>query len=371
MLIMNFKDMNRVFASPGWYVQSSGVLCDVGDLTTRHGNSALVVADDVVWELTADSVQSSFESVSCGVTRAQFQGECTVEEIDRLTGIATDADIDVVVGMGGGKAIDAAKSVSSRLDLPLGSVPTIASTDAPTSSLSVLYGEDGALEDAELHRRHPDFVLVDTALIAQAPTRWFVSGIGDALATWYEAKTTWESGGTTVFDARPTHAGRALARSCYQLLRDHAVSAVRAVEVNSVTESVEAVTEATVLLSGIGFENGGLAAAHAVHDGLTTLPAAGNATHGEKVMIGLLTKLVLQGADDETILDLVDFADTVGLPTNLTDIGITDPNYDELLQVGRVAADPDGPISNETVNPTPERIAAALRTVDSLSTTDS
>ena len=236
-----------------------------------------MIADDTVWELISETVETSFGSTDGTFDRARFRGECSTAEIDRLTDAAAEAGSDVVVGIGGGKSLDTAKSVAARLDLPVGSVPTVASNDSPTSSISIIYGDDGALADAEQHGRHPEFVFVDTAVIAQAPTRWFVSGIGDALATWYEAKTTWESGGTTVLDDRPTYPGRALARTCHRLLREHAEGAVRAVETGSVTESVEAVTEAIVLLSGLGFENGGLAVAHAIHDGLTTLPETASA----------------------------------------------------------------------------------------------
>lgn len=358
--------MKRTFAAPGRYTQSAGALTQLGDQAVRHGTSTLVVADDTVWDLTSQAVEESFDATVGTVERVRFGGECTADEIDRLTAAATESDADVIVGIGGGKTLDTAKSVATRLDVPVGSVPTIASTDSPTSSISILYGDDGVLADVEQHRHHPAFVVVDTAVIAQAPTRWFVSGIGDALATWYEAKATWESGGTTVFDARPTYTGRALARTCHQLLRDHAAGAVRAVESGVVTESVEAVTEATVLLSGLGFENGGLAAAHAIHDGLTTLPATASATHGEKVTVGLLAQLILEGATDETIDDVLTFAASVGLPTGLAALGVTDPTDEELREVGRVAADPSGPIANEATNLSQERIVDALRVLDDL-----
>jgi glycerol dehydrogenase len=336
----------------------------VGDETVQHGNSAFVIADDTVWELIAETVEESFEATAGTVDRARFDGECCAAEIDRLTDAATNAGADVIVGIGGGKALDTAKSVAARRELPVGSVPTVASNDSPTSSISIIYGEDGAFVDAEQHHHHPAFVLVDTAVIAAAPTHWFVSGIGDALATWYEAKTTWESGGTTVFDDRPTYMGRALAETCHQLLREHAEGAVRAVESGSVTESVEAVTEAVILLSGLGFENGGLAAAHAVHDGLTALPETASATHGEKVTVGLLAQLLLEGATDETVDDVMAFAASVGLPTGLADLGVTDPSESELRQVGRLATDPEGPITNEPIDITPTQIADALRVLD-------
>ena len=358
--------MKRTFAGPRRYTQSAGALALVGDETVQHGSSAFVIADETVWELTAETVKESFEATAGTVERAQFDGECCAAEIDRLTDAATNAGADVIVGIGGGKVLDTAKSVATRRELPVGSVPTVASNDSPTSSISIIYEDDGTFSTVEQHQQHPAFVLVDTAIIAAAPTRWFVSGIGDALATWYEAKTTWESGGKTVFDDRPTYAGRALARTCHQLLRDHAVGAVRAVESGSVTESVEAVTEAVILLSGLGFENGGLAAAHAIHDGLTALPETTSATHGEKVTVGLLAQLLLDGATDETIDDLISFVASVGLPTGLADLGVTEPSDAELRAVGRVATDPDGPMTNMPVDVTPEQIADALRVLDDL-----
>jgi len=358
--------MTRTFVGPGRYIQSAGALARIGDEAVQHGTSAFIIADETVWELTAETIEESFESTSGTVDRAQFGGECSTDEVDRLTDAARDARADIVVGVGGGKTLDTAKSVAAQRAVPVGSVPTIASTDSPTSSISIIYENDGTFATAEQHRSNPAFVLVDTAVIAAAPTRWFVSGIGDALATWYEAKATWESGGTTVFNERPTYAGRALARTCHQLLRDHAEGAVRAVESGSVTESVEAVTEATVLLSGLGFENGGLAAAHAIHDGLTVLNETASATHGEKVTVGLLAQLLLDGATDETVDDVVAFATSVGLPTGLADLGVTDPADGELLEVGRRATAPEAPITNMSVDVSPEQIANALRVLDDL-----
>jgi glycerol dehydrogenase len=339
-------------------------LNQLGELAERHGETALVIADDTVWKLTAETVERSFESAAATMERGSFSGDCTVDEIDRLTSTAMKTDADLVVGIGGGKSLDTAKSVAARHGLPVGSVPTIAATDSPTSSISIVYGEDGSVVEAEKHRRHPEFVLVDTAVIAQAPTRWFISGIGDALATWFEATATWESEGTTVFEDRPTYAGRALAQTCYRLLRNRARGAIHAVESDSVTENVEAVTEAIILLSGLGFENGGLAASHAIHDGLTTLPGAESATHGEKVMIGLLTQLILEGATDETFTDIKDFAVSVGLPTDLSDLGVTDPSDDDLEAVGRVATDPTGPMGNEPIDVSQEQVADALRVIN-------
>lgn len=358
--------MHRTFESPSRYVQGTGALGEIGRLTRQHGDSTLVIADSEVWDIVGEMIQSSFDEINGTFQHALFNGECTMEEINRLVEVTSESGVEVVVGVGGGKTIDTAKSVCARTDVSLGSVPTIASTDSPTSSLSIVYRKDGVWDTAEQHGFHPEFVLVDSQIIVQAPTRWFISGIGDALATWYEAKTAWESGGTTVFRDHPTYTGKALAEACYRLLQDHAEGAVRAVEADVITESVEAVIEAIILLSGLGFENGGLAAAHAVHDGLTSLSSASGTTHGEKVTIGLLTQLLLEGKSDDIILELISFARRIGLPVSLADIDVTSPTREELLQVGRIACDPDGPMENEPIDISPERVADALLALDSI-----
>jgi len=154
--------MTRTFAGLGRYIQSAGALARLGGETVQHGSSAFVISGETVWELTAETVTESFEATAETVDRVQFSGECSTDEIARLTEAATDVRADIIVGIGGGKALDTAKSVAARRNLPVGSVPTIASTDSPTSSISVIYEDDGTFATAEQHRHHPTFVLVDT-----------------------------------------------------------------------------------------------------------------------------------------------------------------------------------------------------------------
>ena len=92
-------------------------------------------------------------------------------------------------GCRGGKVLDTARAVAADLDLPVVNCPTVASSDAPCSALSVIYSEEGVFQEYRFYRKNPDLVLVDTQVIAQAPPRLLAAGMGDALATWFEAKT--------------------------------------------------------------------------------------------------------------------------------------------------------------------------------------
>ena len=81
------------------------------------------------------------------------------------------------------------RTVRKDLTLPIINCPTVASSDAPCSALSVVYTDEGIFHEYRIYRKNPDLVLVDTQVIAHSPPRLLVAGMGDALATWFEAKT--------------------------------------------------------------------------------------------------------------------------------------------------------------------------------------
>jgi glycerol dehydrogenase len=147
-----------------------------------------------------------------------FGGECSREEVARLVRQAEGSAAVAVVGAGGGKASDTARAVADELDLPAILTPTLASTDSPCSALSVLYGAGGNVEGFRFYNRHPLLVLVDTTVVARAPKRYLVGGLGDALATWFEARTVRESGDRTMVGGLPSTTSTALAKLCCDLL---------------------------------------------------------------------------------------------------------------------------------------------------------
>src|SRR5262249_43810813 len=139
--------------------------------------------------LLSGTWRRSLEEVGLKHAVHRFGGECSLAEIERAKGTAGELKARTIVGAGGGKVLDTARAVAADLGLPVVNCPTVASSDAPCSALSVIYTEEGVFQEYRFYRKNPDLVLVDTAVIAQAPPRLLVAGMGDALATWFEART--------------------------------------------------------------------------------------------------------------------------------------------------------------------------------------
>lgn len=355
----------RSVISPGRYVQGPGALSRLGEYVAPIGSTPLLVADDVVWGFVGHDVESSLAAVGLPVRREKFNGIPSAAEVDRLVGVVREAGADVIVALGGGSTIDAVKSAGHLAGIRWVTVPSVASTDAPTSALAVIYTEDGAFEEYRFFPRNPDLVLVDSQLIANAPAAFLAAGVGDALATWLEARATSRSNSLTMAGGLPTETGTALARLSWDVLWENALPALDAVRDHVVTPAVEKVIEANTLLSGLGFESGGLAAAHAIHNGLTAAPQTHGLAHGQKVNIGSVTQLVLEGAPSSDIRDFIEFTTRVGLPTTLTEVGLS-ADSPELEQVAELATVPGETIHSMPFEVRPVEVVAALSSIERL-----
>lgn len=355
-------DLPLVAQFPSIYRQGPGVLADLPEtLKGLKVTKALVLAGPRAWA----GAESVFRSQSA-VTHLPFNGECTRAEIDRVVTALRDGNHRAVVGLGGGKVIDTARAAAWLAgDLPFLSAPTVASTDAPTSATTVIYNADGTFY-SYLRSRNPAAVLVDTALIARAPVRFLIAGMGDALSTWFEAESCRRSGSANVCGGLQTLAAGAIARLCYDTIVADGAGALAACKAGRVTPALERVVEANTLLSGLGFESGGLASAHAIHNGLTLIPSCHHALHGEKVAFGVLTGLVLTGAPASIFQEVLTFCGAVGLPVCLADLGCTQPVEAELRRAAEQACAAGESLHNESVPVSPERVLAAMITADGL-----
>jgi glycerol dehydrogenase len=307
----------RILGAPRRYIQGSGALAGLSGIAAALGRRPVLIGDPVALDREGSPLP--------GATALRFGGEITKAEISRLTEQARSVGADAIVAMGGGKAIDTGKGVAKRLGLPVVVVPTVASNDAPTSRLIVVYDEHHAIVDVEMLDDNPDAVVVDTAVIARAPRRLLAAGIGDCMSKTFEARACAAAGGLNFFGGRTPIAALALADACYATIRRDGVAALEACDRGTPDEALENVVEAAVLLSGLGFESGGLSIAHSLTRGLTAHPLLAGALHGELVAYGTLVQIAHEEPAGAELADVAAFARSCRLPCRLADLGIAVP----------------------------------------------
>lgn len=359
--------MIKVFCAPARYTQGPHATEQLGNEIRNLGldGPALIVAGGSAIRLLSEAWTRTFADAGMPHEVFRFGGECTSAEIRRTSHAARDAKARLIIGAGGGKVLDTARAVASDLALPVVNCPTIASSDAPCSALSVVYTEAGEWEEYRIYRRNPDLVLVDTTIIAKSPLRPLVAGMGDALATFFEAKVCVDGGAKNMRGGASTRSALALAELCYKTLLADGVAAIAALEQQEPNDALERLVEANTLLSGLGFESSGLAAAHAIHNGLTKAPGTHSYMHGEKVAFGLIAQLMLESQPQSIVNEVLAFSNRVGLPTTFADIGMADPSREVLELVAERSTAPGETIHNEPMRVTPKLVLDAMRAADS------
>ena len=350
---------------PGKYIQGAGALAELPALMDSFGNRPLILASPTARKNVLPSCGIDWNARSHLVIET-FGGECCETELSRLARLIAQQNVNVVVAVGGGKTIDTAKIAADRAHLPVIVVPTIASTDAPCSGCAVLYTEKGIFQSVAYQRMNPAAVLVDEAVIAAAPVRFLVAGMGDALATWFEADSCHRTQSSNACGGLSPVVGHRIARLCYDTLLKYGLVAKIACENHVIIPAFSRIVEANVLLSGIGFESGGLGAAHSIHNGFTALEETHRFYHGEKVAFGVLAGLQLTDAPPAESDTVYAFCESIGLPTTLADLGLPGIDPARLMKVAEKTCDPAECIHHEAGRILPSNVLHAILAADAI-----
>jgi glycerol dehydrogenase len=355
--------------SPTKVIRGASVLQAAAKEIANLGNRPLIVAGDASWQaatglptlaISQQNLQLALETQQLNIAQASYGVDCCEASLKALHKAAKAHKADVIIGVGGGKALDTAKLVAQQLRLPVVTIPTSAATCAAWSALSNVYSETGAfLYDVTLSRC-PDLLILDYDLIQTAPQHTLVAGIGDAIAKWYEASVS--SG----------HSEQSLIIAAVQqarVLRDILLQKSATALKEPGSEVWREVVDATVLLAGVIGGLGGAqcrtVAAHAVHNGLTHISGHGS-IHGEKVAFGILVQLrleeMLQGNQLAAAArqQLLKFYTEIGLPQKLSDLGLGNITLGELQQAAEIALAPNSDIHRLPFKVALEQLMAAM-----------
>jgi len=344
--------------APAKVIRGAGALTNCGEAISRLGNRPLILAGDRTLLLIQTYLQPILQQLQ--VAQASYGADCCEESLKSLKQKATLHQADVIIGVGGGKALDTAKLIAHQLQLPVVTIPTSAATCAAWTALSNVYSETGAfLYDVTLSQC-PDLLILDYDLIETAPQRTLVAGIGDAIAKWYEASVS--SG----------HSEQTLIISAVQqarILRDILFQKSAAALQTPGSEIWREVVDATVLLAGVIGGIGGAqcrtVAAHAVHNGLTHI-CKHDSIHGEKVAYGILVQLRLEEMVQGNQLaaaarqQLLKFYTEIGLPQKLSDLGLGNITLGELQTAAEIATSPNSDIHRLPFKVVSEQLMAAM-----------
>lgn len=361
----------RIFGAPHRYLQGPGAIEELGRTAARFGTKPVIIADAFVLEMIGARLETIMAAAGLSPTVHAFAGEITygaIEDVAATLGAVKPGTPDVAIGIGGGKSLDAAKALALRLGLDVITVPTIASNDSPTSASIAMYDDDHTMISVDRLPRSPEAVIVDTALIAAAPTHFLRAGIGDAIAKKFEAEGCLAGSGITPFGTRPLSTAIVIADACYRTLRQYSEDALRSAEEKQACPALEAVVEAVILMSGLGFENGGLSLSHSLTRGLVKARGAKNAIHGQHVAWGVLVQLAAEGWQDPEILDLIGFHKRIGLAVRLADLGMAEPTGEEIDDIATWTMTAPH-LKNLPLDVDAVSIAAAIRTVERLAQT--
>ena len=346
--------------APARVIRGSQVLTSAAATIARLGNRPLVVGGDRSLAVTQPFLLPVLEQQQLSVAQASFGADCSEASLAALRQAVTTQQADLIIGVGGGKALDAAKLLAFQCQLPVVTIPTSAATCAAWTALANVYSEAGAfLYDVSLERC-PDLLVLDYQLIQTAPQRTLVAGIGDAIAKWYEASVS-----SGHLDQTLIVAAVQQARVLRDLLLQKATTALS----QPGSAVWQEVVDATVLLAGVVGGLGGAqcrtVAAHAVHNGLTHV-SGHQSIHGEKVAYGILVQLRLEEIVQGNQLaatarqQLLKFYSEIGLPQRLSDLGLGETTLAQLQQAAEIATAPNSDIHRLPFKVVTEQLMAAM-----------
>lgn len=348
-----------LFVAPAQVIRGRQILAAAAEIISSLGQRPLVMGGNHALSTAQPGLDLALQSLDW--VQVPAGQHCSEGELQQLRQAVIKHQADLVIGVGGGKVLDAAKLVAHQCQVPVISIPTSGATCAAWSALSNVYSDSGAFEYDVSLGACPNLLILDYALIQTAPMRTLIAGIGDALAKWYEAAAS--SGNA---DQTLTIAAVQQARVLRDILLQKSISALTEPGGSHWQEVVDATVLLAGVIGGLGGAQCRTVAAHAVHNGLTHLRGSQASLHGEKVAYGILVQLrleeMLQGNNLAAAArqQLLKFYAEIGLPATLADLKLAEITLQELEVAAEIACAPGSDLHQLPFAVSPVQLMAAM-----------
>lgn len=331
-------DELKVKVGPQFYSYYVGAIDLIANILQEYkARRVLIVHGEVSWE-KARSKLSFLEVETQTFFYYQYGGECSYYETKRVQEVVKNSNVDFIIGVGGGKLADLVGYVANLQNVNFGMIPTLASNCAAWTPLSVMYKETGAAEGkTEHYLQQAVFLITDPVIIIDAPAEYFIAGLADTLAKWYESESILKQ---AHLQHKPfLHLASCTAKLCKDAITQYATKALADMEKGQLsTEFIylsEIVFAISGLVGGFGDKYARNAAAHAMHDAMSKyIPDCHHFLHGEKVAYGIFYQLALEKRWSE-IEQLLPLYKELNLPVSLRQMGIFPQDEKVINQIVR------------------------------------
>lgn len=296
---------------------------EVSKVCKIYGKRILLIGGEKAMKAGRERLDAAIKGSQLEIADAVLFGkDCTAEQITRLAEYGKSLNVDMIFGMGGGKALDTAKGVANVLELPVFTFPTIAATCAATTALSVVYREDGSFEKFWFYDRPANHCFIDLEIIANAPDRYLQAGMGDTIGKFFECH--FSARGDKL--AHASALGREISNLCYAPLYEHGVQALQDCKANRCSEDLKEAVLANIVSTGLVslmvLDDYNCAIAHSVYYGMVLIPGyEEHNLHGNGVAYGVLVQLAVD-QDLEEAKKLKDFLVKLEIKTTLKEMEI-------------------------------------------------
>lgn len=310
----------------------------IGAVCSLYGNTCALIYGDKALAASKDVLLPAIEKAGLNIVASlNYGGEASFTNVEKLKENENVLNADMLFAVGGGKCIDTVKNLANQINKPFFTFPTIASTCAAVTKLSVMYKNDGVFDIVVNYPKGPEHSFINTKIIAESPDVYLWAGIGDTMAKYIEA-TFSARGDKLTFEQE---FGVNTSRMCFYPIVECGEKALELKKTKQVNEDLENVILNIIISTGtvsicVG-EDYNSALAHALNYGFSCRPHIEKKHyHGEVVSYGALVQLMMDKQYDD--LDKAyKFYKAIGLPTKLADLEFeADDPLTDVLEIAEV-----------------------------------